>query len=67
MNDLKKKKNQNTDCWKMLERRRRKLKIETSLQKSREIIGVLENGLKIAKKIIKEENQEVQTQLLKKF
>lgn len=51
----------------MLERRRRKLKIETSLQKSREIIGVLENGLKIAKKIIKEENQEVQTQLLKKF
>ena len=52
MNDLKKKKNQNTDCWKMLERRRRKLKIETSLQKSREIIGVLENSLKIAKKIM---------------
>ena len=36
----------------MLERRRRKLKIETSLQKSREIIGVLENSLKIAKKIM---------------
>ena len=49
----------------MLQLRRRKLKIKTIFQKSGEI-AVLQNGIKMAEKIIKEGNEEVQSHLMKK-